>query len=550
MDANKGTGADMKACAHVIFLAIALRVAFADAAVSLTKLGEKDLGVEGCSGITHVGGDDFYIAQDHDANGNPTLHPVSIAIDRDDGRIRLVQFSAGLKLSGTGDAEGVAYDPCSKGVWVSDESSPPKIQEFQPTLAAANLTARRAAPVPAIYGNCRGNAKLEALTMSRDGLTLWTANEEALSGDGPISSSDNGTVVRLTRFVRVRASDNWTASGQWAYQCDKAGSSLFTSRHQCGLSGLCALPDGSLLALEREVSESTWGRCSVYRLTAAAFAAATDVSFLGALEGASYTKLAKGSALLSFKGKGLTSMLCYEGICLGPKLSDGSYSVLLVSDGQTETKKFGFLTVTAVTVSNICALRLSGIEETVPEYREGPSIPAEQGALVVQDGVAVVTPAPGIRRIAVDGGKALTMLVIPPRIEHVSGVPPEKISVQACACDITRAFSLSGDILGVDLALDARGRVVIGDETIAVIPEFAAVSGRQERPLLVSGDAVEIGVRTIPGLVYRLLRTADLANGSEGTAVDTVPSDGVRALLKDAAPPRDAALYTIGVAVE
>ncbi len=492
----------MKACAHVIFLAIALRVAFADAAVSLTKLGEKDLGVEGCSGITHVGGDDFYIAQDHDANGNPTLHPVSIAIDRDDGRIRLVQFSAGLKLSGTGDAEGVAYDPCSKGVWVSDESSPPKIQEFQPTLAAANLTARRAAPVPAIYGNCRGNAKLEALTMSRDGLTLWTANEEALSGDGPISSSDNGTVVRLTRFVRVRASDNWTASGQWAYQCDKAGSSLFTSRHQCGLSGLCALPDGSLLALEREVSESTWGRCSVYRLTAAAFAAATDVSFLGALEGASYTKLAKGSALLSVKGKGLTSMLCYEGICPGPQLS------------------------------------------------EGPSIPAEQGALVVQDGVAVVTPAPGIRRIAVDGGKALTMLVIPPRIEHVSGVPPEKISVQACACDITRAFSLSGDILGVDLALDARGRVVIGDETIAVIPEFAAVSGRQERPLLVSGDAVEIGVRTIPGLVYRLLRTADLANGSEGTAVDTVPSDGVRALLKDAAPPRDAALYTIGVAVE
>ena len=520
----------------------------AHSAVSLTKLNEKDIEFEGCSGIAFAGNGDFYIVQDHDANGNPMLLPVAIDINRTSGKINSVQFSAGLKLNGTGDAEGVAYDPCSKCVWVSDESSPPKIQEFLPILGAASLTAKRSATVPAIYSKCRGNAKLEALTMSRDGLTLWTANEEALTVDGAESSSDNGTIVRLTRFVRARATDNWTASGQWAYACEKAGTSTITSRHQCGLSGLCALPDGSLLVLEREVSESTWGRCSIYRLTASAFSAATDVTTFAALEGATYTKLSKGSALLSFKGGSWGSILCYEGICLGPKLSDGSYSVLLVSDGQTETKKVLFLEIKAVTVSCICALKLSGIEETIPEYEEGPTLPADQGVLDVRDGVAVVTPASGVRRIAITGAETLTRLVIPPQVEHVTGVLPDKIAVRSYERDITGAFTIAGGLSGVDVALNPLGVVRVGDETITTIPELSAVGGGQDRPFAVSAGGVGVGVRTIPGLVYRLQRRIDVRGGAE--AVDRGSSGGTRLLLHDTNPPVDKAFYRVDVSVE
>jgi hypothetical protein len=52
-------------------------------------------------------------------------------------------------------------------------------------------------------------------------------------------------------------------------------------------------------------------------------------------------------------------MIVYEGICLGPRLSDGSLAVYLVSDGGA-TKTVGFLTAT--TVSRLCALKLSGLD--------------------------------------------------------------------------------------------------------------------------------------------------------------------------------------------
>ena len=55
-------------------------------------------------------------------------------------------------------------------------------------------------------------------------------------------------------------------------------------------------------------------------------------------------------------------MIVYEGIALGPQLSDGSYGVYLVSDGgATTTKTVLGITVTATTVSRICALKLTGL---------------------------------------------------------------------------------------------------------------------------------------------------------------------------------------------
>ena len=46
-----------------------------------------------------------------------------------------------------------------------------------------------------------GNYGFESLTISGDGLTLWTANEEALTVDGDRSSYSDGTIVRLVKYV-------------------------------------------------------------------------------------------------------------------------------------------------------------------------------------------------------------------------------------------------------------------------------------------------------------------------------------------------------------
>ena len=79
---------------------------------------------------------------------------------------------------------------------------------------------------------------------------------------------------------------------------------------------------------------------------------------------ATVSLVAKGSPLVSFTGTDLNNIIVYEGIALGPKLGDGSHSLILVSDGgATMTKIIGPISVTAKTVSRICALKLIGLPD-------------------------------------------------------------------------------------------------------------------------------------------------------------------------------------------
>ena len=327
----------------------------------LAKVAEYAFASNGCGAITYSGqGGIFYVLQDHDDDGYAKIHPLSLGIDPSTGEILSQNLGATFTPAGLRDAEGLALDPLSGTLWASSEWTPPSITEFGIDGAATSRTA----PVPAIQRTkLRSNLSLESLTISPDGLTMWTANEQALTCDGESSSGNTNvaTVVRLTRFTRATAQDNWQAAGEWAYACDPCANATFA---ECGLSGLCALPDGSLLALEREVSIATWGRCRIYRITTGALAAATEVSNLSSVTNATVSLVAKGSPLVSFTGTDLNNIIVYEGIALGPKLGDGSRSLVLVSDGgATMTKTYGPVSVTAKTVSRICALKLTGLAD-------------------------------------------------------------------------------------------------------------------------------------------------------------------------------------------
>lgn len=350
--------------------AATLSAASALAAVTITKVAEYDINNLGCGGIVYLGGDNYYLLRDHDDSNKATLYPATIQVDLSTGKItnnlKSDIVTVGIALTGNADSEGIALDPCSGGVWVSDESGP-TIKEFRPTLAMVSVPATRTAPMPSIYSKINSNKGLEALTVSGDGKTMWTANEEALKGDGSLSSYNVSTTVRLTKFARENVHDNWTAVGQWPYTCQPAMSSLVSSYQFCGVSGLCALPDGSLLVLERETSTTTLGRFEIYRLTESSFTSATPIlTWTDGLAGKSYTAVSKGKALISNIGddRGSTysdfDIDVYEGICLGPRLANGDLSLLLVSDGGASASAFIF---TAYTVPRICALRLSGLGE-------------------------------------------------------------------------------------------------------------------------------------------------------------------------------------------
>ncbi len=291
------------------------------------------------SGITWAGGNKFYVIRN-----NNYLSVMTVSLDDHGNLTALPSMTEGYPLEGASDPEGIAYDNASGKVWVSDETGP-TIREYDPVNRNANgkfVPTGREVRIPAILKKIgEQNRSLESLTISGDGLVMWTANEEALADD---TYSDG--VVRLVKFVRKTVQSEWSLAGMWAYECDRGGRTLAN-----GVADLLSLPDGSLVVLERAVEPVYYGSCRLHKVD---FSNATDVTNVNSIDRSAITdgsvKLAGKSRLLCIcedggspekthiydcDGYGTYGYMvaCYEGICLGPKNKDGSYNIMLVSDG-------------------------------------------------------------------------------------------------------------------------------------------------------------------------------------------------------------------------
>lgn len=270
-------------------------------------------GATGLSGFTWAGGDQYYAVSDKGAK----LFPLSIQVDANTGTIVSSNVSPAVQLAAGSDLEGVAYNPGNNGVFASDESGP-AIREY--SVAGGSLL--QTISVPPVFGNHRSNLSLESLAFQA-GAALWTANEEALSTDGPVSSFTAGTVVRLQKLDA-----GLSPAGQWAYATGAIHGDLGNNGRDVEASGvadLVALPTGDLLVMERALGASPFGfRIRIYQVD---FSAATDVSALAALAGETYAPV--GKTLL---WEGHFPANNFEGIALGPPLAGGLHSLLLLSD--------------------------------------------------------------------------------------------------------------------------------------------------------------------------------------------------------------------------
>lgn len=303
------------------------------------------------SGITWAGGNLYYAVDDNDKK----LYPLTIVIS-ETGSISSHSVGEGTSVSGAGDMEGCAWDPARGTIWISDETGA-KIREF-----GTDGSLSRTAPVPSKQTQYYSNFSLEALSISGDGLSMWTVNEEALKTDGTNSTKSAGSPVRLTRFTRSSVYDNWTPDGEWAYMTEPVGSNPIVYNNdvksRSGVAGLCALPDGSLLVLERNLSGSSILSCMFYtKVYHVDVSGETDISTLPSLRG--YEDLAVSKNLLFHKD---SIWVNYEGICLGPRLANGSTTVLLIADGGG----------TGSPNPNIMSLRLSGLDISTVTYT-GPA---------------------------------------------------------------------------------------------------------------------------------------------------------------------------------
>ena len=200
------------------------------------------------------------------------------------------------------------------------------------------------------------NYNFESLAFDSVRQYLWTIPESTLRKDGQPATSQNGLAnqLRLMRLDWGKIKENRNKEGYseqvsskkdsrcmttYAYQMDQPSTYKKADIYVMGVSELCALPDGQLLVLEREafipnIRIGAFCKCKLYLvnpLNSENFSMKENIS--------SDTPFLKKKLLTEWKTSlslSKRSFANYEGMCLGPKLEDGSQVVILLSDSQDQ----------------------------------------------------------------------------------------------------------------------------------------------------------------------------------------------------------------------
>ena len=266
------------------------------------------------SGITWLGGTNYLAVGD---NGAQAIWRLTVGVDATTGRITSSGVTGSIAAALGTDSEGIAYQASTGNVFVSDEVAS-SITRFNATTGATigGVT------VPSIYAsaNVQSNMGLESLAFGAGG--LWTANEEALSPDGALSTTSQGSWVRIQRF-----NESLTAAGQWAYRTDPISAMTgLTTAERSGVVDILPWTATTLLVLEREFGGSFIPDFRS-RLYGVDLAGGSDVSAVASLATGSFTSLSK-----TLLWEGNFASTNFEGMTFGPTLASGAASLLLISD--------------------------------------------------------------------------------------------------------------------------------------------------------------------------------------------------------------------------
>ncbi len=270
----------------------------------------------------------------------------------------------------TVDPEGIRVAPngnlywSSEGNWNTNAAS--RYQPFVREMTTSGVFLREFA-TPAMYNYVdnassggRNNKLFEALTVTPNG-TIYTANEDALVQDGPLTSVSNGSVVRLTALDPVSGA----AGAQYAYELppipvDAVPGAPFGPDN--GLPELLAISDTQFIAIERAFA---FGVGNTIRLTLAEITAdTTDVSGIASLTGADYTPMRRTLLLempITFEGITLDNI---EAISWGKTLANGNSTLVLAADNNfsaTQSTQFIALEIAPVPEPETYALLLAGL---------------------------------------------------------------------------------------------------------------------------------------------------------------------------------------------
>lgn len=287
------------------------------------------------SGITPLGGGRYAVVSDKgEADG---FYIWKIEQDAQTGKVVSVEndgfFANAVDASASRDCEGVVYVPKSRTVFISGEGDQ-RVLEYN---LKGQRTGRELA-VPEQFKAIVGNQGLEALGFGGKGrkALFWSTTESSLTTDGVAAGPKAPGAQNLLRIQSFKA--NLKPFKQYAYKMDAGRKSEFGTTYVFGVPEVCALPDGSLLVLEREAnipSQYVGAEviCKLYSVRPGKVGINPSVSLSSLSEGEFLAKtlVTSWTTRLSITNFGWAN---YEGMCLGAKTADGHRTLLLVSDSQ------------------------------------------------------------------------------------------------------------------------------------------------------------------------------------------------------------------------
>lgn len=281
------------------------------------------------SGITSIGGNRYAVVSDKASEDGFFIF--DIKVDEKTGDIVHV-MNLGYRSTGRSnrDMEGVAYFPNKKTVFISGEADN-QIMEYD---LDGKYTGRRL-KIPFCFSQATKNYGLESLTYSSTTHLFWTCNESTLTNDGPQANSVNG----VRNKIRIQSfSDDLEPLGQYAYLMDAPKAHKKTHLYCMGVSEITALDNGNLLVLEREfytpsAKIGAFVMNKIYEVNPST--ASTIETDTLRNDGPFLQKhlLYEWQTKFNLTNRNIAN---YEGMCLGPKLADGSQVLLLISDSQNQ----------------------------------------------------------------------------------------------------------------------------------------------------------------------------------------------------------------------
>lgn len=235
------------------------------------------------------------------------------------------------------DPEGLAISPRNT-IYISSEGNTTKniepfISEFDRVtgtkIGDLRLPQRfLASPDPAQPQGVQENLALESLTINRTGLPedpfrVFTATESALIQDETFEGELQAR-IRLLHYV-VNPIGDPILVAEHLYLLESAPVEVISN----GLTELLALPtEGYFLSLERTFGFTGAG-AKIFQVV---IGNATDTSTIASLKGdLAQIRPLKKQLLLNLEDLGIY-LDNLEGMCMGPRLPDGSQSLILISD--------------------------------------------------------------------------------------------------------------------------------------------------------------------------------------------------------------------------